>query len=147
MLVLAVSLGLVLSLLCYEATGLSPGGMIVPGYLALAARSPWLLLNILLTSLVALLTVKFLSNYVILFSRRRFVLTVLIGFAVMLMLEAMFGSLGLSKTEAQGIGYIVPGLIANDMEKQGVLVTVLVTMFASAVARIFLLVFAPGTLL
>ena len=33
-------LGVVLSLICAELTGISPGGLIVPGFLCLYLRSP-----------------------------------------------------------------------------------------------------------
>ena len=37
-------LGLVLALIYVEVTGISPGGLIVPGYFALYLNQPWPLL-------------------------------------------------------------------------------------------------------
>lgn len=39
------------------------------------------------------------------------------------------------------IGYIVPGLIANDMIRQGITKTLLATLLASAIVRLMLIAF------
>ena len=68
----AIGIGIVASFAFYEMVGLSPGGIVVPGYIALFLNQPP---RILITLAVALLTyflVKMLSNYIIIYGRRRF---------------------------------------------------------------------------
>src|SRR5262249_26024052 len=75
-----LGIGLVISLLYSELFGVAPGGIIVPGYLALAIPQP---LTVLLTIGAALLTyfvVQVLASIAIVYGRRRTVLSILIGF-------------------------------------------------------------------
>jgi len=136
----AIGLSLVGSLVAFEWAGLSPGGLIVPGYVALLASRPLSLLAIGAASFLALLAVRLASTYLILFSRRRFVFTVLTGLLCMRAIEAGFSLVPSLPAEVHGLGYLVPGLIANDMEKQGVLPTLLMMAGVSAVIRVILLV-------
>ncbi|MFQ5904212.1 MAG: poly-gamma-glutamate biosynthesis protein PgsC [Candidatus Binatia bacterium] len=118
-LTVAIGIGMILGLIFYELVGLSPGGMIVPGYIALFLDQPERLLGTAVISILTWLIMRYLSKYLILFSRRRFVLTVLVGFILARVSEVFI--LGLIGTlELRTIGYVIPGLIANDMEQQGV---------------------------
>jgi poly-gamma-glutamate biosynthesis protein PgsC/CapC len=144
MFVEAIGLSLVASLLSFELIGLSPGGLVVPGYLALVAGRPQGLAVIAAASLITLLLVRAISEYVVLFSRRRFVCMVLVGLLCMRGLEVVGAAVPSLTPEVVGLGYIVPGLLANDMEKQGVLPTLLVATLATAVIRLALMLLRPG---
>ena len=146
MLVEAIGLSLVASLLSFELIGLSPGGLVVPGYLALVASRPQGLAVIAAAALITLVLVKAISEYVVLFSRRRFVCMVLVGLLCMRGLELLGAGMPSLMPEAVGLGYIVPGLLANDMEKQGILPTLLATTLATAVIRLALILLRPGGL-
>jgi len=83
----AIGIGVMVSFAFYEIVGLSPGGIVVPGYIALFLDQP---IRILVTLLVALLTyfaVKILSNYIILYGRRRFLAMVLVSFFLKWLIE------------------------------------------------------------
>ena len=126
-------LGLAVSLLFIGITGIYPGGVIVPSYLALFVHSPDRVLGTLLVALLTLLCFKLASNYLILFGTRRFVFMVFVaGFWTLLWLRFFPGLLP-GSLEFRVIGWVVPGLIANNLEKQGILVTVasLVTVTAA----------------
>jgi poly-gamma-glutamate biosynthesis protein PgsC/CapC len=116
-------LGLLVSLLFIGITGIYPGGVIVPSYLALFIQSPGRIAGTLIVSLLTLLCFKVASNFLILFGTRRFVFMVLIGGVWTLAWLRLFPSLLPASLEFRVIGWIVPGLIANNMEKQGILVT------------------------
>jgi poly-gamma-glutamate biosynthesis protein PgsC/CapC len=116
-------LGLLVSLLFIGITGIYPGGVIVPSYLALFIQSPERIAGTLIVSLLTLLCFKIASNFLILFGTRRFVFMVLIGGVWTLAWLRLFPSLLPASLEFRVIGWIVPGLIANNMEKQGILVT------------------------
>ena len=62
----AIILGLTLSLLFQEKFGINPGGLVVPGYLALTMDNPKSLIVILLLSLLTYMIVEFgLNKFII----------------------------------------------------------------------------------
>lgn len=129
-------LGVVLGILFLELTDVSPGGLIVPGYLALFRHSPD---RIALSLVIALLTVAFMrlaGRYLILFGRRRFALFLLAGFAIRIGAESFLPLVNPSFGGLEAIGWLIPGIIASDMERQGLLKTLLA---AGAVAALVIL--------
>jgi poly-gamma-glutamate biosynthesis protein PgsC/CapC len=110
--------GLVLALLWSEATDIPPGGLIVPGYLALYADRPLRLLATLAAALLTLLVFRLLSRHLILFGRRRFVLMVLTGALVsqawFLLLPRLFSA----PLELRVIGWVIPGILASNLGRQ-----------------------------
>ena len=135
--VLVIGIGLVVSLLYSELFGVAPGGIIVPGYLALAISEP---ITVALTFGVALLTyfvVRVLGTIAIVYGRRRNVLAILIGFGIGALARTMvstgtpFGGFGIDV-----VGYVVPGLLAIWMDRQGAVVTVTSAVTASVATRL-----------
>lgn len=116
-------IGLLLSLLYIGITGLYPGGIIVPGYLVLFADQPARIAGTLVAALLTLLCFKFASQYLIIFGRRRFVFMVLVGGIWALLSLQVFPSFLPLSPEFRVIGWVIPGLIANSFERQGVMVT------------------------
>ena len=80
MIITAFGLGIFLGFIFFELTGLTAGGIIVPGYIALYLNEPMRLLATLLISVLTYGLVLLLSQYLILFGRRRFLLAILLGF-------------------------------------------------------------------
>lgn len=116
-----VLLGVVLSILFYELTGFSPAGLIVSGYLALCLQTP---ARIVYTLFVVLLTWAAAPGAFPLddsYGRRRFAVMILLSFAVNLAIETS-GLLGASPGL---IGCLVPGIIAQEFERQGILPSLL----------------------
>ena len=80
---IAIAVGIVVSMLWYERKNLSPGGVIVPGLVALyLVTNPLLVFYTLVVSFLTMLTVRALSKYVILFGRRRFSVVMLVSFGI-----------------------------------------------------------------
>jgi len=116
-----IILGIAVSLIFYELTLLSPGGIIVPGYIALSLTEP---LRIVYTLIVVILTwalMRLLSRYLILYGRRRFALAILLSFLI----NAGISALGILPYSMNLIGCLVPGILVRDMERQGFWKTVL----------------------
>jgi len=140
----AIGIGIVVSFAFYEIVGLSPGGIVVPGYIALFLDQP---IRILVTLLAALLTsfiVRKLSNYIILYGRRRFLAMILIGFLLKWLIEEIIITIPISGIELRSIGYIIPGLIANEMRRQGIMPTIYSLVTVSIIVRLILLLFLKG---
>jgi len=116
-------IGLVLALLWAEITDLSPGGIIVPGYFALYLDRPLRAAATLAVALLTLAITRFLARRLILFGRRRFVLTVLVGAVLsqawFLVLPRLFDT----PLELQVVGWVIPGILASSLARQKVLPT------------------------
>lgn len=129
----ALIIGLALSLLLEEFAGITAGGMIVPGYMAMICDD---LLQVALIFAVAILVyviVNFLlPKFVILFGKRKFVVTIIISVVIKLTLELLFPAVfPMSSVAFRGIGVITPALIANCMAKQGFRYTIPATLGVS----------------
>ncbi len=114
-----IVVSIVLGFLFGEATGWLSGGLVAPGYLALYVDQPLRILMTWIAAMLALLAVKLLSRVTILFGRRRFMAFILAGILAGAFLDALTGWLPTGVLELRAIGYVVPGLIANDSWKQG----------------------------
>jgi poly-gamma-glutamate biosynthesis protein PgsC/CapC len=146
LLTLSVGIGLAISLLFTEMFGVASGGMIVPGYLALSLTRP---LDVLLTigaGFVTFAIVHTLSSFVILYGRRRTVLMILMGYLVGMAVRWTTASLLPVHNELQVIGFIIPGLIAIWLDRQGILETLTALVTASVVVRLLLVLIVGAEL-
>jgi poly-gamma-glutamate biosynthesis protein PgsC/CapC len=145
----SVGLGLVVSLVFSETLGLAAGGMVVPGYMALMIHDPGRIAGTILVSLVTYFSIRLLSNFMFIYGRRRTVVIIIIGF-LFGWISREFLMIGLpdgQTLEFQAIGYIIPGLIANWMERQGILETLTTMIVAAVVVRLLLMIFMGGRVL
>lgn len=113
-----IFIGLLLALLYKEIMGLYPGGIIVPAYLALTLDHPFPALTTVAVACLSVAIYKLLARYLILFGSRRFVLILLIGGVLSQLCALAAPKLVASPLEFQVIGYIIPGLLANNLERQ-----------------------------
>ncbi|MBN1755575.1 poly-gamma-glutamate biosynthesis protein PgsC [bacterium] len=148
MLWLSIGLGLVISLIFAEAFGLAAGGLVVPGYVALYLDNPSHIAGTLLCAFAALFTLKLISNYSLVYGRRRLVLVILLGFIYGFLLR-YFLQQGIVTGfwRFDPIGFIIPGLLAFWMEKQGILETITTLVIASTLVRLLLIIINGGNLL
>lgn len=140
---LAIGLGLVLSLVVSEVFGLASAGLVVPGYLALYLDQPPRLLATVAVALLSWATVRFgLARLVVLYGRRRFAVTVLVGYLLNAALEQAVLALPDQPLELRAVGYIVPGLIANTAISQGPVITLGMTFLVAGLVRLLLMLVA-----
>lgn len=141
----AVGLGVIISLVFTELLGASAGGIVVPGYIALYLDRPMQILGTLVISLLTWGIIRLISQFTLLFGKRRMVLSILIGFILGWLSRVMiFNELTIHDLQMQSIGYIVPGLIANWFERQGFVKTVTVMTIAAVAVRLILMVVFKG---
>ena len=136
----AIGLGIIISFIFTELTGLS-AGLIVPGYLAFFLNSP---ARIIITFAIALLSyssVIFLSRFIIIYGQRRFMISVILGYLFSWGLQNYFLKFLLFESDLRVIGYIIPGLIANNMISQGIIKTIFTTLIVTFITRFFVLLF------
>jgi poly-gamma-glutamate biosynthesis protein PgsC/CapC len=148
----SIGLGLVVSLVFSEILGLAAGGLVVPGYIALYLDQPLRILGTVLASLVTYGFIRLVGRFVLLYGRRTMVFSVLAGFLfgyltryILVFNETM--QLGVDTSVIQSIGYIIPGLIAYWMMRQGVVETLCTMIMASFIVRLALVTAYGGKLI
>ena len=140
---LALGLGIALNLLFTEVLGLSSGGLVVPGYLALHLTQPSRLLATLAVGGATFAAVRYgLMRLVVLYGRRRFGVTILTGFVLHCLYTLALASAP-APADLRVVGYIVPGLIANTSLSQGFWTTVGATLTIAVLVRLILTALAP----
>lgn len=143
--VMGLAIGLVLALVCYLATNLSPGGMITPGWLAITlVEDARRVIIIIVVVVLAYFGTKALQKVVILYGKRLFAAVVLM--AVFLQLTLFLFLLGQFPLlfSHQTLGFIIPGLIAYQLIRQPIMPTVVAT---TAVTAVTWAILATGVLL
>lgn len=110
--------GLVVALLYVELMDIYPGGIIVPGYVALYLDKPLMVLATVFVAFLSLYTYRVLSRFFILFGKRRFVMLVLLGAIWAQIWILLFPQFFPASFELRAIGWLIPGLLANNLEKQ-----------------------------
>ena len=148
----AIGVGLAVSLVFSEMFGLAAGGMVVPGYFAFYLNRPVAIVLTLGTAVATYFIVHLMSTFVIVYGKRRTVLMILVGYLVrMLMDMAPYGAIASLEAVTTGdvmvIGYIIPGLIAIWIDRQGLIETLSALMTASVVVRLILILFFDMELL
>ena len=134
-------LGLVLALIYVEVTGISPGGLIVPGYFALYLNQPWRPLSTLAVAFLTLLIYRLLARYFILFGRRRFVLMILVGACLGQAWSLALPHLLVEPVGLRVIGWVVPGILASSLERQKIMPVLSSLVFVSVLTFFFIYLF------
>jgi poly-gamma-glutamate biosynthesis protein PgsC/CapC len=141
----AVGLGVIISLLFSELLGASAGGIVVPGYIAMYLHRPTMIIGTIAVSLATLILIKLISSVTLLYGKRRMVLSILIGFILgWATRNIIFINVTIYDLKMQSIGYIIPGLIANWMERQGIFRTLFTMIIAAVLVRLILIIIAGG---
>ena len=117
-------LGLLVSLIFTALTGLYPGGIIIPSYLVLFIEQPGRIAGTLAAALLTAGCFKIASNYFILFGKRRFVFMIFLGGFWTFLSYQLFPYIFPLSPEFRVIGWVIPGLIANNIERQGFFITI-----------------------
>jgi len=145
MIEISIGLGIFLSLVLSETLGVTAGGIIVPGYIALYLHQP---LQVLVTFFVAILVwaiIQILGNIIFLYGKRRIVLALLLGFFFgYISRNFVFFPQDLGSVAV--IGNIIPGLIANWMDRQGIVRTLSVVILTSVMVKLLVILLFGGTL-
>ncbi len=135
-----VALSVLMSFICTEFIGLLTGGLVSAGYLAYFFHEPTRIASTLVIAVAIALVVRLLQHFIILYGRRRFALSLVLSLISVWLLDKsaiLFSSYGM---DFRMIGYIVPGLIASDMEKQGILKTLITILAITVVIRLLVII-------
>ncbi|MGD1846061.1 MAG: poly-gamma-glutamate biosynthesis protein PgsC [Salibacteraceae bacterium] len=146
MIELAVTFGIVMSLIFIEAFGMAAGGIIVPGYIALQLGEPDRLIGMVLIALLTFLTLKVIGKFTFLFGRRQMVVALLIGTLYAIVSHhVMYFNTADSTLELSAVGWVVPGLIAHWAMKQGFTKTMSMLAIISVLVRFMVILVFNGS--
>ena len=130
----AVFVGIAVSMFWYERSLLSPGGVVVPGYVALfLLLRPEVVAYTLAIALTTAALIRYASRFTILFGRRRFAITMLAAMSLSIAIELIVGPFTGLDPGFQVIGFIIPGLIANEVLRQKIIPTLSTLGIVSAI--------------
>lgn len=139
-------MGVIVSMLFYERVQLTTGGAIVPAYLALGLQGP---VTVVLTVLAGYLTWWLVNRVIarrhILYGRRKFEIEMLVGLAVVtavISTRALVSGLSQWDLVLSTVGFLVPGIIAHDMYRQGVRKTSYAIVATTTILAVFLYAYA-----
>lgn len=135
----AIGLSIILGFLSSEFFGLYAGGLITSGYLAFYVEQPYRIATTILLSVVTYFLTKLLQRFIIIYGRRRFMVTVIISLILTWVIEQCYYYVAIPQ-DLRIIGYIIPGLLANDMLRQGIPKTLIMTLLFAFVIRLLLMV-------
>ena len=140
MLTESIAIGLVLGFFFYEWVGFTPGGFVVPGYIALYWNRPVVIISTFVITLMTYGLVHLLSHVTILYGRRRFILMIITGFVFQWLFKLLVIETHIFNVEIDTIGYIIPGLIANEIGRQRILPTFSSLIIISVMVRLILII-------
>jgi poly-gamma-glutamate biosynthesis protein PgsC/CapC len=142
---ITIGLGIALSLLLSETLGVTAGGIIVPGYIALHLHEPFQVAMTFVAAGIVYLIIRFLSRFMFIYGKRRLVLALLLGFILGYLSRNLLFS-PIETVSLAVIGNIIPGLIANWMDRQGVVRTVAVVLLTAVLVKLAVMLISGGTL-
>ena len=145
MIEISIGLGIILSLVLSEALGVTAGGIIVPGYISLFLDQPIQVVSTFLVAILVWLIIKGLSKIMFLYGKRRIVLALILGFLFGYLSRTIYVDTESIKSVAV-IGNIIPGLIANWMDRQGVVRTVSVVLLTAVIVKLLVIILFGGTI-
>ncbi len=145
MIEISIGMGIILSLVLSEALGVTAGGIIVPGYISLFLDQPVQVVSTFLVAILVWLIIKGLSRVMFLYGKRRIVLALILGFFFGYLSRTIHVDTESIKSVAV-IGNIIPGLIANWMDRQGVVRTVSVVLLTAVIVKLLVIILFGGTI-
>ena len=148
MLIEAVGIGMVLSLFLTETIGIAAGGIVVPGYIALVLHNPLQVIATICAGIVTFLIIKLLSVHIILYGRRLLISSILVGYIIAYVIRISPPiAVDTLSINIQTVGYVIPGLIAYWIQRQGIIPTLSAMIIVSSLVRLIIIIIHNGAVL
>ena len=119
--------GMLLGMLYYHKTGWACGGIITPGVIAIYIGDPAKVLVSISAGLITWVILEIIVRLSGVYGRQRLAVAMLIALALRYPLVSIWGETSL------WLGWVVPGLIGADIQRQGVLTTLTAVVAVSVV--------------
>lgn len=127
---ITIATGIIFALYYSRRTGWSVGGLVSPGLLAVQMPAPLYFAGTLLLALLFSAILRLLTRNFSLYGRDRIGAALLIAIIFRLIFRRWFA------IDAFWVGWIVPGLIAADIERQGASMTLSAVISVSIVTAV-----------
>jgi poly-gamma-glutamate biosynthesis protein PgsC/CapC len=114
---ICLAFGMLLGMFYYQKTGWSCGGIITPGVIAMYMGDPAKVFVSIAAGLVTWVILDILVRFFSLYGRQRLATAMLIALALRYPLVSVWGETSL------WLGWVVPGLIGADIQRQGMAIT------------------------
>ncbi len=124
---ICLAIGILLGMLYYHKTGWACGGIITPGVIAIYISDPDKVLVSMAAGLLTWIVLKFLVHFTGIYGRQRLAAAMLIALALRYPLVSVWGETSL------WLGWVVPGLMGADIQRQGVVITLSAVVAVSVV--------------
>ena len=106
---IALVVGIVVSLIYNDVTGISPSGLVVPGYLSLIFDQPMFIAYVFIFSLLTyLIVVHGIGRFTILYGKRKFAAMLTVGLLLKLVFDYLYPIIPFQVHEFREIGVMVP---------------------------------------
>ena len=112
-----LALGMLLGMFYYQKTGWACGGIITPGVIAMYIGDPAKVGVSIAAGLLTWVILDVLVRFFSLYGRQRLAAAMLVALALRYPLVSVWGETSL------WLGWVVPGLIGADIQRQGLLTT------------------------
>jgi poly-gamma-glutamate biosynthesis protein PgsC/CapC len=146
MVVETIGLGMLASFFLTETVGLAAGGIVVPGYFALTLNEPLRVVATILVALVTFLIIKLLSKVMLVYGRRMMLLGILVGYLLGYITKVVPPlSIASLHLDVSVVGYVIPGLLAYWMNRQGIVETVSTMLIAAVLTRLIITTVSGGS--
>jgi len=122
-----LAIGMLLGMFYYHKTGWACGGIITPGVIAMYIGDPYKVGVSIAAGLITWIILDRLVRFFGLYGRQRLAAAMLIALALRYPLVSVLGEASL------WLGWVVPGLIGADIQRQGVLTTLTAVVAVSVV--------------
>lgn len=140
MIELAITIGIIISLIFIEVFGMAAGGIIIPGYVALQIGNPDRLIGLVVISFLTFLIIKLVGRYTFLFGRRQMVVSLLVGTILAIFSHHfMYFNTSENTIEFSAVGWVIPGLVAHWSVKQGYVKTISILAIVSVLVRLIVI--------
>ena len=129
-----LALGIIIGLFWSRRTGWNCGGLITPGILAIHAGMPLSCLYAILIGVILAPILNFIVQRGNLYGRERIGAAMLLALTVRVLWMHLLPSMGVDVP--LWLGWVVPGLLAADIQRQGLVIT-LAGSISTAIAAVF----------
>lgn len=116
-------IGIGVAFIYVELMDVYPGGIIVPAYIALYLDEPLRVAATVVVAFLSLFFYRLLSRFLILFGKRRFMMFILLGALWAQIWYLLLPHFYQDPFGLKVIGWLIPGLLANNLEKQKIIPT------------------------
>lgn len=137
-----IFLGIILSIVFYEMTDISPGGIIVPGIMVMYIHQIDRMIYTVVISIITCFVVQLFSKKFIVYGKRKFALMIITSLFINLILGFFVKVFTINMLNITVVGYTISGLIAFEMSKQGTIKTVSALTIVVGLLQLMLIIFS-----